>query len=252
MKLERRMLGALGLLAASTALLIPACAEDQSSLAIRGVLVPTSDSCTVTADPSALEQLSGAIDVGIAAEYRAPLLVVNQLVQRGDPNKLRTETSRVQLYQADVRIEDAAGGSIARSDGTTAEFSVPITGFVDPGTGTQPGYGITDVLLLDPATVGDLAGTLKATNQATLLVAKVVLHGTTLGGNEITTGEWSYPIDVCYGCLVACPPKADDPAIAGRDCLATDENPTGGSCRIGLDGPTDYRLCRGYEVCTCN
>jgi hypothetical protein len=106
--------------------------------------------------------------------------------------------------------------------------------------------------MIDSATGQALNASLQSSNQSALLVANVILHGKSLGGNEVTSGEWAYPIDACYGCLVSCPPKADDPAVPGPDCLATDDNPTSGSCRVGLDGPTDCRFCRNSPVCACN
>ena len=113
------------------------------------------------------------------------------------------------------------------------------------GSGSLFGLGTTSVLLVDSATATDLAK-----GPAQDIVASVVLHARTLGGNEIKSAHWTFPIRVCSGCLVTCPPKADDPLVPGPDCLSTAEDPTP-NCRAGLDSPVDCRLCRGNPACSC-
>lgn len=247
--MKRPLFGALGLLIAGTAVLVPACAENDSSLAIIGVLVPTTDTCLVVADITSPQYKEGTFDVAIGYQYAASVLVENQMVPRGDPNKLRTETNSVQLYSADVQVQDASGATLARADGSSAEFTVPISGFVGVGLGGVPGVGFTNVLMIDSATAKDLAGSLKG--QALNLIASVVIHGRDLGGNEVKTGAWAFPITACDGCLVECPPKASDPLLAkGPNCLSTAEDPKP-NCRLGLDTAVDCRLCRGNPACLC-
>jgi hypothetical protein len=244
--MKARIFSAMGFLALSTALLVPACAKNESSIAIRGVLTPTPDTCQVTATIDFPQYRVGVIDVALRSEYFAALLVENQLVARGDPNKLRTETSSIELYAADVQLQDAGGAPLVRSNGSQAAFTVPISGFIDQAVGGTPGLGFTDVLLVDSATSADLA----KTKQPTDLVANVVLHGRTLGGNELTTGEWTFPIRACYLCLLTCPAKADDPLVPGPDCLSTAEEPKA-NCRVGADEIVDCRSCRNNPLCAC-
>jgi hypothetical protein len=246
--MTRSLFGALGLLIAGTVVLVPACAENDSSLAIVGVLVPTPDTCTVVADLTSPEYKEGVFDVAIGYEYASSVLLENQMVPRGDPNKLRTETSTIQVYAADVQVQDAGGGAITRSDGSTAEFTVPISGFVPAGLSGVAGVGFTNVLMIDSATAQSLFKSLS--NQTLNLVASVVIHGRTLGGNEVKTSAWTFPITACKGCLVDCPPKADDPLTPGPDCLSTAEDPKP-NCRAGLDIRVDCRLCRGNPACAC-
>jgi hypothetical protein len=242
MKIQGRHVGGLTMLLALGVMLGPGCAENKSSIFIRGAMVVPSDTCTVTADSSAALQFRGTFDAGFAAEYSAVLLVGNQLVRRGNAATLRTETSRVVLNGADVRIANAAGDTIG-------EFSVPVSGFVDPGSGTEPGYGAASVVVVDAAT-GDAVAPNDGSRRSVEVVASVILHGETLGGVEIDSGEWQFPIDVCKGCLVFFPGDADIPGDAGVDCNNRDDAPTT-VCRVGMDAPIDCRLCSGTNpLCT--
>lgn len=241
-----RWLGSLGLMGAMAAIMLPACADDDSSFVVRGVLSASADTCSVTADPGAEMQGNGIIDVALADEYTAALLVMNQLVARGDANKLRTETSRVRLESADVRIENVSGAAVTRSDGSAAAFNVPIVGFVDPGSGTTPGYGAAHVMLIDPGT----AAALKAGGGSVDLLVNVIIHGRTLGGSELSTPEFAFPIRACFGCLVQCPASAIDLTVSPQNCKNGSEEPDA-NCYIGRDNPVDCRLCQNNDACAC-
>lgn len=243
-------LGALGLIITAAVATLPSCADNESTLAVRGILALSADTCTTTADPSSELQFNGIIDTALAGEYTAIFLVMNQLVARGDANLLRTETSRIQLDTADVRIQDATGTTVTRSDGTAGEFTVPIVGFVDPGTGTTPGYGSTAITLIDPGTASDLAAQAQQTGLGMDLLVKVIIHGHTLGGTEVETGEFTFPLHACYGCLVDCPGKAIDSTFSPQNCKNMSEDPEP-NCRIGRDRPVDCRLCQGNPACGC-
>ncbi|HEY4119482.1 MAG TPA: hypothetical protein VGM56_16555, partial [Byssovorax sp.] len=154
-----RRLSATVILAVCGGLAIPACVKDESSMFVQGCLVQTLDTCEATADPNAARRSIGLLDAAFAVEYTCPLLIGNQLVARGDTTTLKTETSRIQVYGADVTILDDGGNLITRGDGSVASFTVPTSGEVDPGTSTLPGYGIAEVLMLDAATVADLGTT---------------------------------------------------------------------------------------------
>src|SRR4051812_5372872 len=92
--------GAVAFLAGGGALLSSACVQDESSIFIRGCLAVPKDTCTVQASTTSDFELQGSIDGLYRPEYTCVVLVENQLVARGDVTKLRTETSRVELYRA--------------------------------------------------------------------------------------------------------------------------------------------------------
>lgn len=241
--------GAAVLLVGAASALSTGCADNESSLFIRGALIPDGSDCTVQATPSAPMIAQGTLDTGIRAEYTADLLLGNQIVRRGNTASLRTETSRIQLYEADVALLDAAGNELSRGDGSAAAFTVPISGFVDPGSGTEPGYGATSVLLIDSATGQSLDGQVTSSGLVQDIVASVIVRGRTLGGNEIESGEWRFPISICHCCLVFVPPEADDPATSGVDCSVREDTTATCTSRLGLDSAVDCRSVSSGSAC---
>jgi hypothetical protein len=231
MRNTARRAGTILFLAAATGVLVPACAPDESSLFIRGCLNMPSDTCTVNADTATVELGSGALDAAQRHDYHCPLLIGNQLVPRGDQNKLRTETSRIEITSAVVTV------TVTADDGkvsTVETFEVPASGFADPGTSSAPGYGIADVTLLDAATASD------PQYVGQTLEAHVKVKGRTLGGNVLESGEWIFPIVVtpreAYCDIAPCLPNA----------MATDMAKI--NCHPGFDSTTDCRQGCGCTV----
>lgn len=242
----RRVAAGLMLLGTSS-IFAPACAENESSLFVRGVMAPEATSCLFPAPSGdAIQLFAGSLDLAVASVYTAGLIVGNQLVRRGDEDKIRTETSRIELYAADVTILGSNQEVLQRSDGGEAAFETPITGFIDPGSGTEPNYGVAGVLLIDSGTAEQLRGELGAGGFRDLLVT-IVVRGRTLGGTELESGEFQFPITVCVNCLAIRPSVLDDPGNAPVvDCdLATEaECP----CLLGQDGRFDC-CCAGVAAC---
>ncbi|XXX75983.1 hypothetical protein WMF30_50875 [Sorangium sp. So ce134] len=230
-----RRLCALALLAVSGGLLASACADNESSLFVRMRMARSGD-CTVTCGPGEPFWTEDSVDAAYAGSHSATLLVGNQIVQRGDPDVLRTETSRIQLYEAEVRVADLEGNPV------TEGYVVPITGLVDPGSGDDAGYNCTEVLLIDGATMDDLR--VQAANRGgdVQVVATVVLRGRTLGGQEVETAEWSYPVRVCFACsrcVDTFPPTCCASSASNEECEEIDEI-EGLTCS-GQRGPQDCR-----------
>lgn len=213
-------------LVASGGVFASSCAVNESSLFIRGCLELPSDTCTVIPDISATEIFSGKLDPAQGTGYRGILLVGNQLVSRGNSAQLRTETSRIEIQSADVTIYDSTVATTL-----TSTYSVPASGFVDPGSSTQPGFGAVSVLLVDAVTA--------TANVGKTVVSGVILHGKTLGGLEITSGEWQFPVDILprgSSCNLA-------PCIPG--VVTTDM--VVANCHPGYDSVVD---CRQGCACT--
>jgi hypothetical protein len=202
------------------------CADNNSTIYIRQFqAADVENGCVATNDPSGLTLGSGSLDRALSnGSYAGYLLVGNQLVRRGDPDQLRAETSRVQFYQADVEIFDFNGASIGA-------FSQPVSGFADPSTGAEPGYGLVYVTLLDAGSTSQL----NLGNGGQTVVARVKVLGETLGGLEVETGLWDYPIFVCDNCFACDRPESCDDDI----------KPV---CRLGQDSSVDCR-CVGQGVC---
>lgn len=206
------------------------CADNNSAVFIRGVLAVQAPECAAKADPSSALQLGGVLDLAFRTNYQAALLVGNQLVAQGSRDQVRTETSRVVIKGAVVTVKDAAGN-------TLKSYTVDATGFVDPASGTEPGYGVVQVELIPDSLQ------LSANTRVT---ADVQVFGDTLGGKSITSADLLFPISVCNGCLVSFPAAALDPTQPGKcvgDTTATLP------CYPGQDDPIDCRLCTGNPAC---
>src|SRR4051812_48188015 len=99
-----KRLGAFFLATVTAAMFAPmGCAINEQSIYVHGCLLMPRDQCSVTADPTAEELFSGALQPGFGNGYRCPLLVSNEMLERGNKDKSRIETSGVQLYAAEVQ-----------------------------------------------------------------------------------------------------------------------------------------------------
>jgi hypothetical protein len=220
-----------------------ACADNDSSLFIDGVLVPQPPDCTVIGDPTQPIQFNGVLDLALRFNYSAALLVGNQLTPRGDKQNLKIETTRVNLRGAEITITDSSGATIK-------SFSIGGTGFVDSNTGETPGWGIFSTDLI-PGPVGVTLLKDLAFGQSKTYYTKSQVFGDTLGGTSLTSGFLTYPIEVCNGCLIQYPSVAIDKASGVNKCEAsTDTAPTPG-CFPGQDGPVDCRNCAS-TVAVCD
>ncbi|MEZ4223143.1 MAG: hypothetical protein R3B13_19525 [Polyangiaceae bacterium] len=230
----RRLFSGFFALGAVATLSASGCADNESALFVRAVVKLESGQCVATPDPSTTFFSSGVLDLAFRDSYSASLLVGNQLVNRGSKDLLRTETSRIVLRGAEVRLLNDQQALIR-------EFTVPVSGFVDPGTGDEPGYGVTGALLI-PSGLALAAGT--------RVVADVRVFGDTLGGEEVTSDSLSFPITLCNGCLISYPLDADDPAQPGYQCVSgTDVSSQDSPCRVGQDEAVDCRLCGNLPIC---
>jgi len=202
------------------------CTETNSTIFIRQVQVPDpDDQCIVRADPAALFTGHGFLDTALGdGAYQATVLVGNQMIRRGDEDTLRTETARVQLYEAEIEVFDYAGGLLN-------EYTMPVSGFADPATGTEPGWGLVGATLVDAGSASAAAG-----GSGQTVVTRVKLYGVSLGGEEVETAPWDFPVFVCSNCL-ACV----EPDTCEDDRLEV--------CNLGQDASPDCRVVDPDHPC---
>ena len=232
----RKLIGSLIALGAFGIVLGPGCADNRSSIFAVAALAVPQDTCAWTSDASNAFRPAGRLDLALSKEYWIPILIGNQLVARGNATTLRTETSRVSFYEAEVNLTDSAGAPLANGN-----FVVPVSGFADPSASTEPGYGSVAVTLIDATSSQGLA--------PGQIIANVVIRGETLGNVEVETDDFAFPITVCNGCSVVYTADGDDPARPGLDCDVRDDAP--GYCRMGMDDNVDCRACSGISgLCT--
>lgn len=219
---------------------LPSCATNDSMMFIIGVYARKLGACEASPDADAPLWDRGVMDRTFADEYRASLLIGNQLTQRGSRDRLRTETSRISLKGAEITLESVDGRRLLDP------FSAIATGFVDASSGTDAGLAIMSATLV-PA---------KAAQQLPdgVVVAKVRAFGTTLGGEDVESNELAFPIELCTGCLVTYPASARDLTADGDDyqCKqAEDDESTVDAdlpCTIGLDLPVPCTACAGISA----
>lgn len=230
------------------ATLTPACAEDDRSLFVHGILAPsesrTNGACTYTADPGQALLYQGVLDAAVGRPYVAVALVGSQLRSRAEANSLSAESNRTHLNGAVVRVTDVDGA-------TLGEFTSLATGFVDPGSGTSASYGTLAVTAIDAPTLAKIG--LPPPGQDKIVLANVKVFGTTLGGIEVESGELTFPINVCNGCLIAFSPDPAAPdvrcAINPAGTATTTKDETATPCHVGQDEPVPCQLCQDREAC---
>ena len=232
MRMNHRLFGLL-LFASSSSLISSGCVENRSSLFVygNGAAEISGTTCEV--------KLGGEIDLitrgtfdlvrseQYAVGYIARLVVGNQLQPLGDNDTLRAETSRIQLEGAEVSVTPVGSGSGGGS------YTVSFTGIVDTKDSEEPGQSVIPVELIpfDFLTeVGEYDVTFN-------------LFGHTLGGTEIESGEVTYTVEACRGCLSNCTDPSENEIAIGcstasdyaQDCKDYPDGQPGecGSCWRG-------------------
>ncbi len=228
MHVHLRRAAALALLAAGGTVVGASCANEDTSIFIRGCLLAPHDTCTVTAATTSTQLLQGSIDGAYAGEYRCFALVENDMVAQENTNTLMTETDGVQLYEAEVQVLNSQS-EVYVFNGVPSQFSVPISGFVDPASSGEPGVGVSLVTLIDAATMQGLSKEVQLAGVQQQVVASVVIKGRTLGGFEVHTNEFLFPITVGY--VDSCSVPANATCVGGNNTAAT------GDCLLGQDEP---------------
>ena len=237
---------------------LPACAHDDSTLYIQQVVfppTPTNQLGCIYLSPNTTTpgEFSGEFDVQLASSYSPVVIVGNQLVTRGDSTQARTETNRVQLRGAVVRVTDSQGNQIST-------FTSLTEGTVDPSQGNTPGIAQAAITIIDPATAGALRSILTNRSARKTVLTYFKVFGQTLGGTYVESGEFQHVVNVCAGCLVTFPSDAINTTIATKDQPVNCELgfPTGTQingtsvalpCEMGQDQPIDCRICHGIPAC---
>lgn len=227
---------AAGLCLALAGLSATSCVENDSSFFIYGVMDVNSTQCLAHPDSTAVLLAAGTLDRAFANGYEAAILVGSHLTQRGSREKLRTETSRLSITGAHMTLYG--------TNSTAIEFDTPATGLVNPASGTDPGLAAVFARLVryeDMAKLGDDGQ----------IIARIRILGTTLGGQDIESGDFDYPITLCTGCLVRYPSDALDPVTLTCDA-ATSTTTTSNEniCFLGQDASFPCTYCAAYnDVC---
>ncbi len=187
----------LGGLLGMSALLGGGCADNRTSLYIEGIQgFELGGDCTFDASIDSDRPMvgHGVFDPQSGEPYVAPLIIGNQLVPQGDNNTLRPETSRIQLEGAVIEVRQAGDGARV-GQAFTSYFSAT----VHPVDSSAPGVMLATIPLL-PAGF--------ALQDQTVYQVSIKVFGTTLGGKELESGEFLFPITARDGYVARNCPNA--------------------------------------------
>jgi hypothetical protein len=218
----------------------PACVENNQSIYIQRVLAPptarVNNVCQYTADPQALPLFEGVLDGAVRDTYVAVMMVGSQLIPRGDNTQTRAEPNRSYINGFVIKITEPDGET------EIGEFTSTASGFLDPAQATQPDLDVVATTVLDATTTGKLIQGISGT-QTKLVVANIKAFGKTLGGVDLESGEFQFPIRVCNGCLITFD-TADDPATPNvRECNRPSDVAGTLPCTPGQDEFTPCFTC---------
>ncbi len=198
------------------------CTDAETGVFVRHVIVPEVDEegCVYDADPSGAAFTGGGMNVAWARGYVAHFSVGNQLVTRGDADTLRAESNRVTFFEVDSEVYDFSGALLS-------EFTVPATGFADPAAGSNPGYGVVGATIVDGTVAQQFLDGVIPVDQT--IIARVVVRGSTLGGLEVETAPFDFPIAVSNFGGCAEPISCDDDVV--RSCFFGQDGVVRPDCR---------------------
>jgi hypothetical protein len=219
----------------------PGCAHNDASMFVHGVLyppIPSGGICTYTFAPTALELAIGTVDGEVAlGGYTPEFLVGSTLIPQGNQATPDSETARIEIQGAIVQVVDPA------ENNATIEYNTVLTtGFIEPASGAAPSYGGTSLTIMDAAAVQHFTPPLG--DPAKVAIVYVTFFGQTLGGQNLQSNQYQFPVDVCAGCLVTFPAGAPAGYCAGSSTSATVE-----ACILGQDQSTDCTFCSAIPYC---
>lgn len=210
------------------------CQENESMVVVRGVMKLEAGTCEATADESATLLMNGVVDTVFNSPYRVSLLVGNQLASKGQKSRARTETSNVILEGAEVEVKKDDGDLIGEA------FTSPGIGYIPVGSGEGTGYGVMNIVAIPL----DRFGILRKIGSG-YVIAEVKVFGKTLGGQEVESGVYKFPITFCKGCLIQFPSNL----MTENGCEASQEEENV-PCMLGQDDPIKCSICAAaYDEC---
>lgn len=217
-----------------------------STLFVQNVIFPTPQGvgtpCVYGPNPTQIFESSGTLDLAFRDEYSAELLVANGDGPMGESSEAPGED--VELHGASIAVTDESGATIG-------SFTSLAAGYVYSPIAGTPAYTVLDVTILDATTGQKVKATVSPGHDAHVL-ASLSVFGTTRRGIQVQSDTFSFPIDVCEGCLVSFAPQDMDPSLPEPNCASWQQAGTGPAtvpCVMGQDTPVDCGQCQQLPVC---
>jgi hypothetical protein len=220
----------LALIAVAMAVSFVGCIDNDKSLVIMYNVVPD-DSCIYEIDPSYI-RTRGFLDLNHPAYGTPPepTYYFFPQVHNYMPTNLSTangelDSMAIQLKKATISYAWLIGRDslaplghtnlLALENGT---LDIYLSGVVEPAsTSGDPGQFVTHLRLIPPD-VGTQLAALSTDAEEFVLGVHVTIKGTTLGGVDIQSNEFVYPIEFCWGCLsYTCPDGTYPSCNPGQD-----------------------------------
>lgn len=241
--MQRTMLATLVVGAA----LLGGCSENEESLIVLNAPYWQDDGqCVVMPSMDGVSLTNGVLDLSFGTPYVMPATLLNNTpaLEEGD-NNAGIDTNEIQLLDADVDLSIPQAPEVIDQlrdqDPALISFNVPL-----PTVSIFPEQMQTVLVEVIPQpTAVALANALSAsfgTSARATIVARVIFHASRSGNNigkvgGIDAREFSFPISLCFGCLVTCA-SCEEGA-----CPIGDFNVAGGVCGNAQDLPLYPSVC---------
>jgi len=215
--------------------LLAGCAPGNPGLVIGNVIDPD-DQCIIASAGAA--RTSGVLDVGIPGNrYDAAFRYINQLVNLSQTGTsgipIMADPNSIHVQSVEVELRDIGNVPLALA-GLPNPFTIPAGSIVVPsGDGMSGGESLGSAQIIPAAYVGELAAVAGTDGQVVVAVTAI---GTTLGGAEVVSNPFIFPIQLCSGCLTACLMDAEGMPICSPTCRPGQDTlhiACDASCRVG-------------------
>lgn len=200
-----------------SALLFGGCAPGNTGLLILNVVAPDDSCLYAVGNP---QHSSGVLDVapppgydggGYVAFFRFGNQLLN-LSRTGSSGPAMADPNVMQVQQLEVELQDVGGTPLAL--GGPNPYTVPAGGGVVPSSdGSAAGEALGSAELIPAVYIPDLVPYADSD-----IVVSIKAIGTTLGGAEVVSYPFVYPIHLCAGCLFGCAYDADMAAVCSPTC----------------------------------
>ena len=219
-----------------------ACAPESPTAFVLGNLEV--DATCVVSDTSTIYRATGLYDMAAGGPngtsfcdvpYRMMLRINSSLRPGNDPDLGRAEPNFLRVHSAEVKLMTLQKQPIAFEDEDEVlpnPFLVTTGGIIEPASSpAEPASGIAAVEVIPIAYAPYLADFVNDQ-----VLAEVQLFGTTTGDVDIDFQPFTYPIEICDGCLTVCKSRLA-PTNTDADAMTRDEL-ADGSCddNAGADG----------------
>jgi len=216
------------------------CIDNDKSLVIMHNVV-SDESCTYQIDPDYI-RTRGFLDLNHPAfgSPTEPVYYFFPQVHNYMPTNLSTcncelDAMAIQLKKATISYEWLIGEESLEIYGhgpllglEEGSFDIYLSGVVAAAdTSGTPGQFVTHLRLIPP-NVGTQLAALSTDAEEFVLGVHVTIKGTTLGGVDMVSNEFVYPIEFCWGCLSeTCPDGSYPSCQPGQDdnALECEESP---------------------------